>query len=242
MHRLFISDLHLQPERPEITRAFLCFLEHIAPGADELYLLGDIFEYWIGDDAPLPGLEAVTGALSNLSSRNVQLFFQHGNRDFLVGERFAAQIGATLLPEEHCIELNEGTALLMHGDQLCTDDYDYQQFRAQVRNPDWQRHFLSLSIEERLATAQRLRQQSREQGAMKSDSIMDVNAAAVAETMQRANVALLIHGHTHRPAIHPNPIEGIQGERIVLGDWSSEGWYLSANAAGHRLIRFTPES
>lgn len=240
MRRLFISDLHLQPERPDISRAFHYFLNQIVPACDELYLLGDIFEYWIGDDAPLPGLEPLFDQLQQLSSQGSRLFFMHGNRDFLVGEQLMHRIGATLLPAQHQLQLNGETALLLHGDELCTDDAEYQRFRAQVRQPQWQQAFLAKPVAERLAIARDLRAASREQGAMKQDTIMDVNPHAVAAAMNQAQADLLIHGHTHRPARHPDPRGNGHSERIVLGDWSESGWYLELSGAKRELIRFTP--
>lgn len=238
MLRLFASDLHLRPERPDLTGAFLAFLLEKAPGADELYLLGDIFEAWIGDDAPMPGLEGVYVALAELSSGGTRLFFQHGNRDFLVGKGLMAQIRAEMLPEQHRIEHPHGPVLLMHGDQLCTDDHEYQAFRAQVRDPDWQGQFLSQPVEQRMAIARQLREASKARGMEKADEIMDVNPQAVKQAMQDAGVELLIHGHTHRPAIHQNQIsEGI-GTRIVLGDWDRLGWYLKLDDSGFELIDF----
>ncbi|SEF78056.1 UDP-2,3-diacylglucosamine diphosphatase [Marinobacterium lutimaris] len=242
MKRYFIADLHLQPERPDITRAFLYFLEEIIQPGDSLYLLGDIFEYWIGDDAPLDGMEPALDKLEQLSNGGSEVFFQHGNRDFLVGEAFAKRIGATLLPEALVIELNSGPALLMHGDQLCTDDEPYQQFRTQVRNPDWQQQFLSQPVEQRRAIAEQMRAQSKAQGAMKAETIMDVNAEEVSRQMRQHGVEVLIHGHTHRPAIHPDQIAPGIGKRIVLGDWGQNGWYLVESEAttNLELIEFTP--
>ncbi|WP_409526295.1 UDP-2,3-diacylglucosamine diphosphatase [Nitrincola sp. MINF-07-Sa-05] len=240
MRQLFISDLHLQPERPDITKGLLWFLEHIAPGSDELYLLGDIFEYWIGDDAPLPGLGQVFAELKKVSARGTRLYFQHGNRDFLVGEAFAKAIGAELLPEEYLIEAADGiTSLLMHGDQLCTDDVEYQAFRKMVRHPTWQQSVLSKSIEERIAMAQHLRSESQMQGSQKSDEIMDVNADAVIETLQLHDVGRLIHGHTHRPAIHQLDQGKAPAQRIVLGDWDKQGWYIEITTAGLELHSFS---
>lgn len=243
MKRYFIADLHLQPERPEITRAFLYFLDEIIQPGDTLYLLGDIFEYWIGDDAPLKGLEPAFARLKQLSTGGSEVFFQHGNRDFLVGEAFAKQIGATLLPEALVVELNAGPALLMHGDQLCTDDIPYQQFRAQVRDSRWQQQFLSQTVAQRRAIAEQMRAQSKAQGTMKAESIMDVNPEEVRQQMRQHGVELLIHGHTHRPAIHSDQIASGTGKRIVLGDWSSRGWYLIEREATTdlELVQFTPQ-
>lgn len=241
MKRYFIADLHLQPERPEITRAFLYFLNDILGQEDELYLLGDIFEYWIGDDAPLDGMETVLNSLRTLSDKGATLYFQHGNRDFLVGSNLLAGIGATLLPEASVIDLNQGPALIMHGDQLCIDDAAYQEFRTQVRDPNWQEQFLSAPITHRQAIAEQMRAESKAQGSMKADAIMDVNAGEVRDQMRRHGVELLIHGHTHRPAIHTDQLETGKGKRIVLGDWSAAGWYLVEDGNNLDLIRFTPE-
>ncbi|MFC6673474.1 UDP-2,3-diacylglucosamine diphosphatase [Marinobacterium aestuariivivens] len=238
MIRLFVADLHLRPERPDLIGAFLGFLGKQAPGADELYLLGDIFEAWIGDDGPMPGLEEVYAELASLAGHGTRLFFQHGNRDFLVGQAFMDRIGATLLPERQLIEHPGGPILLMHGDQLCTDDTEYQAFRAQVRNPAWQQAFLSKSMEERMAIARQLREASKARGMEKSDAIMDVNPQAVAKAMQDAGVDRLIHGHTHRPAVHRNQIGDGIGTRIVLGDWDRSGWYLKLDDRGFELIDF----
>ncbi|MBV1786573.1 UDP-2,3-diacylglucosamine diphosphatase [Marinobacterium sp. D7] len=240
MRQLFIADLHLQPERPELFRAFRYFLDSIARPGDTLYMLGDIFEYWIGDDAPLPGLEPIFQRIRALSDAGSHIYFQHGNRDFLVGQTLMSRLGAELLPEAQRIELPTGAALVMHGDQLCTDDTAYQQFRTQVRDPQWQQRFLSQPAEQREAIARQMRQQSQQQGAMKTETIMDVNADAVRQTMLAHGVELLIHGHTHRPHIHQHQIAPNRGERIVLGDWSESGWYLLADESGRELIRFTP--
>ncbi|GGO76119.1 UDP-2,3-diacylglucosamine hydrolase [Marinobacterium nitratireducens] len=238
MLRLFASDLHLRPERPDLCGAFLQFLQQTAPGADELYLLGDIFEAWIGDDAPMPGLDEVYAALPALAASGTRLYFQHGNRDFLVGQAFMERIGAQLLPGEQVIDHPRGPVLLMHGDQLCTDDVEYQAFRAQVRDPEWQRQFLAQSLEQRMAIARQLRDASKARGMEKTADIMDVNPQAVKAAMQQAGVELLIHGHTHRPAIHPDQIGAGVGTRIVLGDWDARGWYLRLDDAGFELIDF----
>ncbi len=246
MMLLFVADLHLRPERPELTRAFLDFLQNEVPGADALYLLGDIFEAWIGDDAPMPGLEAIYAELAAISKRGTALYFQHGNRDFLVGQAFLGTLGARALPDQQLISVPGGQALLMHGDQLCTDDADYQAFRAQVRDPAWQQQFLSKTVDERLAIARQLRAASKARGAEKSADIMDVNPQAVSAALTEAGVSLLIHGHTHRPAIHHSQIITGTGEvtgtetgtRIVLGDWDSHGWYLQIDDNGFDLIDF----
>ena len=236
MKVLFVSDLHLKAERPDITRAFLQFLNDTATHADALYLLGDIFEAWIGDDAPMPEFETLFASLKTLSKQGCKLYFQHGNRDFLVGKHFLESIGATQLEEKHRVSLPIGDALLMHGDQLCTDDKDYQNFRTLVRNPDWQKEFLSKPVNERLSIAQQLRATSQQRTTEKTNDIMDVNPLAVTSVLQEANVELLIHGHTHRPAIHYNQIKTDQGIRVVLGDWDTQRWYLECNDNGLILV------
>ncbi|MBY4675091.1 UDP-2,3-diacylglucosamine diphosphatase [Marinobacterium arenosum] len=243
MRQIFISDLHLQHERPDLSRAFLHFLNVTARQADQLYLLGDIFEAWIGDDSPFPGTEPILEALSALNGQGVELFFQHGNRDFLVGDSFARQTGCTLLPESLCITTaDDRRLLLMHGDQLCTDDAEYQQFRQMVRDPQWQRMFLAKPVEERLAIARQIRDTSKARGREKASYITDVNAEAVEQALRDANSELLLHGHTHRPAIHQMEVDGQQGTRIVLGDWDKKGWYLDWTADGYRLIDFPIDS
>ncbi|MDO6513256.1 UDP-2,3-diacylglucosamine diphosphatase [Neptuniibacter sp. 2_MG-2023] len=234
----FISDLHLKPERPDLSRAFSSFLSHTAKGAEALYLLGDIFDAWIGDDAPVPGIEPLVSQLKQLSDSGCKIYFQHGNRDFLVGKAFTDSIGAELLPEQIVHSLPIGNALILHGDQLCTDDQEYMQFRAMVRNPAWQNEILSKPIAERIALAKQLRATSKERTAEKDDYITDVNADEVNKRLNDAHVQLMIHGHTHRPAIHKLTIEGNEATRIVLGDWESLGWYLKMDHDGYQLISF----
>ncbi|BBB29796.1 UDP-2,3-diacylglucosamine diphosphatase [Neptunomonas japonica] len=236
MKVLFVSDLHLKAERPDITRAFLHFLNDTATHADALYLLGDIFEAWIGDDVPMPEFEPLFETLKTLSEQGCKLYFQHGNRDFLVGKHFLERIGAKQLEEKYRVSLPIGDALLMHGDQLCTDDKDYQEFRVLVRDPNWQKEFLSKPVKERLSIAQQLRATSQQRNAEKSNDIMDVNPLAVASVLQEADIELLIHGHTHRPAIHYNQLKAGQGTRVVLGDWDTQLWYLECDENGFTLV------
>jgi UDP-2,3-diacylglucosamine hydrolase len=234
----FISDLHLKPERPDLSRAFSSFLSHTAQGADALYLLGDIFDAWIGDDAPVPGIEPLVAQLKQLSDGGCKIYFQHGNRDFLVGSDFTDRIGAELLPEQTVHTLPIGKALILHGDQLCTDDQEYMQFRAMVRNPAWQQQILSKPIDERIALAKQLRTTSQERTAEKDDYITDVNADEVNKQLNKADVTLMIHGHTHRPAIHTFDTQGHEATRIVLGDWDTQGWYLKVDHDNYQLISF----
>ena len=237
----FVSDLHLKPERPDLTRAFSRLLDTTFQDASELYLLGDIFEAWIGDDTPTPTLEPILNSLKQLSDQGCKVFFQHGNRDFLVGEAFAKSINASLLPEELTVDLPVGKAVISHGDQLCLDDIEYMQFRTMVRNPQWQQDFLSKSLEERLAIARQIRDASKERTAEKAEYITDVNQQAVTDLFIRSDVDLMIHGHTHRPCIHQHEVDGKQATRIVLGDWDKLGWYLKVDKQGYDLINFPIE-
>ena len=232
---LFISDLHLSDERPEITILFLEFMRHEAAKAQALYILGDLFEVWLGDDAILPAYQPVVAGISTLTNSGVPVYAMHGNRDFLIGEGFAQQCGCRLLPDPTVIDLDGSRTLLMHGDTLCTDDVEYQRFRSQIRNPDTQRQFLSLAIKERIAVAKHYRDQSREHNRLKSEEIMDVNQTTVLETMRQHGVHRLIHGHTHRPAKHNFTLDGCAAQRIVLGDWYEQASILKCNSGKCRL-------
>lgn len=239
MTTLFISDLHLQEERPDITRAFFDFLSQKAANAHQLYILGDFFEVWIGDDGITPFQQRIIDALNRLSD-HCELYFMHGNRDFLIGNHFAALSNATLLNDPTIISLQGTQTLLMHGDSLCTEDKDYMAFRNMVRDSAWQKEFLGKPITERQAIAQQLRQQSQEQTATKQEYITDVCQDEVVNTMIQNGCPLLIHGHTHRPARHKVQLGDLSGERIVLGDWGASGWYVSATQQGIELQEFHP--
>lgn len=228
MTTLFISDLHLSEERPDISRAFFSLLAQRARGIEALYILGDLFEAWIGDDDPSPLAREVIAALAACSASGTALWVQHGNRDFLLGQRFARETGAGLLPDEAIIDLHGERVLLMHGDTLCSDDHDYQRFRRRVRNPLVKWLLRSLPLKRRQAIARRWRDSSRQHKSNKPENIMDVNQDTVAATMRRHRVTLLIHGHTHRPARHPLVIDGTAAERIVLGDWDKQPVILVA--------------
>ncbi len=232
---LFISDLHLDPERPAVTELFLELLDTRARVSDALYILGDLFEAWTGDDDTSPMNQAVCEGLKQCATAGTPVFIMHGNRDFLLGAQFAEASGCTLLDDPSLIDLYGTPVLLMHGDLLCTDDKEYMAFRAMVRDPQWQHELLSKSLEERQHIAREMRTRSREQTGGKPESIMDVNSAAVVKTMTDHQVQRLIHGHTHRPAIHDLVISGKPAQRIVLGDWYEQGSLLECTSHGCRL-------
>lgn len=227
----FISDLHLCEERPDITAALLDYLRGDARQTQNLFVLGDLFEVWIGDDATSPLIEKIITAFKELSNTGVKLYFCHGNRDFLIGERFSQQTGFTLLGDTHEIDICGQPTLVMHGDTLCSDDKDYLAFREMVRNPIWQQELLSKSIEERLTIAKHLRSQSQQAATVKSMQIMDVNPTTVEETFKNNHVSMIVHGHTHRPAIHQ--LEG--NIRIVLGDWDKQAWLFRVDKNNFEL-------
>jgi UDP-2,3-diacylglucosamine hydrolase len=233
---LFISDLHLTEERPEANERFIELLEEKARGAEALYILGDFFEYWIGDDDLAEPFNAViAGLLRNLS---IPLYFMHGNRDFLIGERFCAATGATLLEDPSVHEIQGVKTLLVHGDTLCTDDHDYQAWRRTARNPAFQAQFLAKSIAERRQAIVQMREKSKEVVAGKAAAIMDVNEGAVKEAMRRHGVRRLIHGHTHRPGRHAMDLDGKRAERWVLPDWYGRGGYIEVDRKGPKLVQF----
>jgi len=230
---LFISDLHLSAERPTTLRLFLRFLRERAVQAERLYILGDLFDAWIGDDdRETPAAEVIAG-LRDLTNAGIGVFLQRGNRDFLLGRRFCHAAGCHLLKDPVRVDLYGTPTLLMHGDLLCTDDHDYQRVRRRVRNPLFQWIFLRKPLEQRRAMAAEYRQRSEEAIATKSVEIMDVNAGTVRRYMKRYGVARLVHGHTHRPALHRSEILGRAVERIVLGDWGDDtGPYLHVTPDG----------
>jgi UDP-2,3-diacylglucosamine hydrolase len=244
-HTLFIADVHLSAQRPDITAAFMQFLHTTAVKADALYILGDLFDVWIGDDNPEPLVAEVAAALKQLSSSGTQLFFIHGNRDFFLRQKFAKRCGMTLLPPQQVINLYGIPTLIMHGDSLCTLDVAYQKFRKWWNQPWWQFIMLNLPLQFRqhLAQKARLRSAKHKQQYNKNNQqqIMDVTPAEVIKVMQQANVARLIHGHTHRPAVHQLDINGHAAKRYVLGDWYSQSSYLLVSADNWQL-QFKPLS
>ncbi len=232
---LFISDLHLDASRPAITSQFIEFLKREAQQADALYILGDLFESWIGDDDPDPAQRTAIEAIRGLTASGVPCFAMRGNRDFLLGERFCGESGAVLLPDPVLLTLHGQTALVMHGDALCTDDRSYQQLRATVRDADWQRQFLALGVAQRRALAAAARDGSRAHTAAVAYAITDVNAASVAEVLRNTGARILLHGHTHRPGVHTLQVDERACTRIVLGDWYSQGSALCWDERGYEL-------
>jgi len=232
---LFISDLHLDAVRPGITELFLTFLREEARRASSLYILGDFFEAWIGDDDDDPHHARVMAGLKELTAAGVPVSFMHGNRDFLIGEGFVRRTGVKLLPDPTVLDLYGTPTLLMHGDTLCTDDVEYQMVRRMLRAPAWQQDYLAKSLTERRAIAAHARAQSKAHTAAKAEYIMDVNQKAVAATMQKHGVTRMIHGHTHRPAVHRFKSDGKDRERIVLGDWYEQSSRLRFDESGGML-------
>jgi UDP-2,3-diacylglucosamine hydrolase len=232
---LFISDLHIDASRGDITEQFLKFLKTEANGAAALYILGDLFESWIGDDAPDAAQSAVIAGLHELTSSGVPCFVMHGNRDFLLAAEFSRASGARLLPDPLIATLYGEPVLVMHGDALCTDDRAYQRLRATVRDAAWQRQFLALSIEARRALAGAARAGSQAHTAAMENTITDVNSDSVAAALRAAGTATLLHGHTHRPAIHALEVDGKPRTRIVLGDWYHQGSVLRWDHDGPEL-------
>jgi len=230
---LFISDLHLSDDTPAIESGLLAFLAR-EQAADALYILGNLFEAWVGDDDDAPLAQRIRDALAAYSAAGTALYILRGNRDFLLGEQFASDIGATLLDDYTTIDIAGEPTLLMHGDLLCTDDTDYLQFRAMVHDPNWQAAALSKPLDERRQLARQLRAMSADAASNKPEDIMDVNADAVDKALADAGVQRLIHGHTHRPARH----NMAAGECIVLGDWGKTGWYLRAEGSTLSLEKF----
>ena len=227
---LFISDLHLSEARPSVNALFFRFLETAAPEAETLYILGDLFDYWVGDDQldhDVMGRE-VAAALKRVSSSGTKIFLMHGNRDFLIGARFAEAAGLALLGDPTSIELNSQRLLLLHGDTLCTDDITYQRFRLQARDPAWQREILAKPYAARQALAVSIRMQSDSEKSGKADEIMDVTQSSVDAMFRNHHYPTIIHGHTHRPTTHEHNVDGHRCQRWVTADWHERGEFLQA--------------
>ena len=239
MTRLFVSDVHLDAAAPEATERFLMFLRTLARSAQALYVLGDLFESWVGDDDCASDKRTVCAALHELTGQGVALFVMHGNRDFLLGEQFCRTTGARLLPDPVVAEFDREPVLLTHGDALCTDDHAYQELRSVVRDRSWQRRFLSLPLADRALLAGEARAGSRRHVARVVPYVMDVNPAAVTNAMHATGVKRLIHGHTHRPGIHELVVDGGKAQRIGLGAWYEQGSYLALESGEFQLCELS---
>jgi UDP-2,3-diacylglucosamine hydrolase len=234
MTSLFISDLHLEAGRPQIGEQFVAFLDGEAREAEALYILGDLFEYWVGDDDPNPYYAQMKAAIRALSDSGQTVYFMHGNRDFAIGEKFADETGVTLLADPTKADLYGQSVVLSHGDALCTDDVEYQKVRTMTRNPEWLAMIMTKPLAERIAFAEHARQQSKARGDL-AEEIMDVNQGAVEEIFGKYDVDILLHGHTHRPAVHDVKLSDRVATRIVLGDWYEQGSVLRWDENGPRL-------
>ena len=231
----FISDLHLSDKHPELTQAFFVFLNESKEACTHLYILGDLFEAWIGDDDDTPIYQEIKKALLEFTTNGPETFFIHGNRDFLIGNDFAKDTGITILPDPYSLDINGQKVVLSHGDFLCTDDIDYIAFRDQVRTKEWQAKFLQKDLTERKEIAEAMRGASQEATAEKSNTITDVNLDAVNSFIDEHKPDFFIHGHTHRPDIHN--LES--AKRIVLGDWGDSGWYCWLDKDSYQLEQFS---
>jgi UDP-2,3-diacylglucosamine hydrolase len=236
MASLFASDLHLDSEAPWAIDAFLKFLDGPARSAEALYLLGDLFEVWVGDDDDNADYARAAQGLNELTASGVAVYAIHGNRDFLLGEAFERRTGVKLLPDPVLLELHGVATLLSHGDVFCTEDTSYQQLRSIVRQPSWQRRFLTLPLDTRRSLASAARAGSKAHTGRTIPTIMDVNPDAVTRAFRATGARRLIHGHTHRPAIHPSVVDGISAERVVLAPWYEAASCLAVDAAGVREV------
>lgn len=238
--KLFISDLHLSVQRRDTLDLFLRFLRERAAQADELYILGDLFDAWIGDGDDRPPIPEIREALRETTEGGCRVFIQHGNRDFLLGGRFARQTGAVVIGDEHCIDLNGRMALLMHGDLLCTDDIDYQKARRLLRNPIILGLLPLIPLAARIWIAAKFRKGSAKAVSQKLPEIMDANGTTVERHLRKHGTRLLIHGHTHRPALHEGLLDGLPVQRFVLGDWQADhALFLQADTDGLCLETFS---
>ena len=235
MTTLFVSDLHLEADRPDIGQQFIQFLQTDASEADDLYILGDLFEAWVGDDDPNTHYFAIKRALRKIVDRGIPIYFMHGNRDFMVGKGFANETGVQILDDPYKVTMYGQRTLLTHGDLLCTDDVQYQRVRQMVRNPDWQAQMRVKPLKERLRIAKEARRQSLEQTINMSLQIMDVNQDEVIRVIQQHEVDVLLHGHTHRPGMHDVEVGYRKAKRIVLGDWYTQGSVVRWDSRGPKL-------
>ncbi len=222
----FISDLHLDKTRPEVNQYFIKYLMNLSDDVTDLYILGDLFEYWVGDDDPMDGLDDVRSSISSLGDK-INIWYMHGNRDFLISKKICDILKMNLLSDPSIVELDGIKVLLVHGDTLCTDDKAYQNFRSIVRSEQWQNEMLSKTLDERLLIADGLRKKSMEANEEKDEEIMDVNIKTVEEIIRKYSPNIIIHGHTHRPNVHIHQVEDIKTFRYVLGDWYDKFFILS---------------
>ena len=233
MSIFFISDLHLEQNKPHLTKAFENFINSKVNSRDELFILGDFFEQWVGDDNEDSFIKSIKNILKAKTERGLKIHFMHGNRDFLIGDKFCEEVGVKLLDDPFIINLNGKKVMLMHGDSLCTDDKAYQDFRNLVRNKDWQEDFLSKDLIERKEVAKNLREISSLENKSKDEAIMDVNQNEVLKVIRNYSIDVLIHGHTHRPCIHDE--NGVP--RMVLGDWGDFLWFIESSKGNLNLIK-----
>ena len=227
----FISDIHLSEDTPHLTNAFKTFLNGSRETCTHLFILGDLFEIWIGDDDDSSFNQEIKKILIDFTLNGPETFFMHGNRDFLIGEAFANEVGISILPDPYILDINGLKTILSHGDFLCTDDVDYIEFRDEVRSEEWQKNFLSKSINERNEIAKSLRADSTDATSEKSFEITDVNLGTVNNFIQENKPDIFIHGHTHRPNIHKHDL----CKRIVLGDWDKSGWMVAIEGDSYNL-------
>jgi len=235
MSTLFISDLHLEAERPDIGDQFIQFLKTDAMEADDLYILGDLFEAWVGDDDPNTHYTRIKRSIRKVVDKGIPVYFMHGNRDFMIGRQFANETGVEILKDPFLVQMYGHKAVLSHGDAMCTDDTQYQRVRAMTRNPDWQASMLAKPLKERLLIAEEARRQSLEQTLNMSMDIMDVNQDAVEKVIRDHGADVLVHGHTHRPDVHTIDLGNRKAKRIVLGDWYTQGSVLRWDLRGPKL-------
>ena len=230
----FISDIHLSEDSPHLTNAFKAFLDESKESCTHLFILGDLFEIWIGDDSHIPFHQEVKKILKDFTSDGPKTFLMHGNRDFLIGEAFANEVGISILPDPYALNINGLNVILSHGDFLCTDDIEYMDFRNKVRSKEWQKDFLSKDVDERNEIANSLRSGSKDATSKKSLDITDANIKTVNNFIEKNKPDIFIHGHTHRPKIH----EHNSTKRLVLGDWNESGWYCSIKDKDINLKEF----
>ena len=230
----FISDIHLSEDSPHLTNAFKAFLNESKGYCSHLFILGDLFEIWIGDDDDNSFNQEIKKALIDFTADGPETFLMHGNRDFLIGETFTSEVGISILPDPYTLDINGLKTILSHGDFLCTDDIDYIDFRSKVRSEEWQKDFLSKSLDQRKEIANSLRSGSKDATSEKSLEITDVNAESLNSFLNKNKSNIFIHGHTHRPGIH----KAESAKRIVLGDWGEHGWYLAINEKDCNLQKF----